>query len=585
MSDDWQNNPSFEDYVDGLFQDCKTEDNFKADETNFCADFSNMTLADELLLFFIMFNIPKRAMQHLLDILRRHNIDGPRSMYHLRKNARSHEYSVVNMSNGNFSYLSIKSNITFLLENNLLSFQKLMYESNARIIDLLINVDGLPLFKSSPVCLWPILMLISGFNKPLPIAVFCGIGKPNLESFINMLSSELLDLKQNGFLYDSLTFKVRNITFTCDTPARCFLQCIKSFSGYFGCGYCRQKGLHYKNRIIFEETNFILRTDDAYSKFTENNQLSVSPLSVAVSLYSGFPPDYMHLICLGVMRRLCGYYFSYSDKYGPRKPCRLSRNTINELSLLIDSIKKYIPCEFQRKPRSVSQLEYFKASEYRSLLVYIGPFLFKKFLLSEYYNHFLHLHFAVHVFVSRRHCKLLETAHRCIEIFVHKMSHLFGRDSMVYNVHVLLHLYEFVKMYGVLDNFSCFPFENHLYLLKRRVKQTSGVFKQSINRLIEIRGTFVSTTSSELFFSAKSPNNCAVIGDVYIIVDNVSCDSLLSGYVLHFYKDLYSVPYSSSLLGIGYFELSSTRLNCVEATNKAICIPINNNKFVVIPFA
>ena len=53
-------------------------------------------------------------------------------------------------------------------------------------IHISLNIDGLPLFRSSKKSLWPILGLISNIKPSVvfPIAITCGDGKPqNLDFF------------------------------------------------------------------------------------------------------------------------------------------------------------------------------------------------------------------------------------------------------------------------------------------------------------------------------------------------------------------------------------------------------------------
>ena len=54
---------------------------------------------------------------------------------------------------------------------------------------------------------------------------------------------------------------------------------------------------------------------------------------------------------------------------------------------------------------------------------------------------------------------------------------------IVYNVHGLVHLAGDVTIYGNLDNFSAFPFENTLKSLKKLVRKPSHVLQQISRRL------------------------------------------------------------------------------------------------------
>jgi len=45
------------------------------------------------------------------------------------------------------------------------------------------------------------------------------------------------------------------------------------------------------------------------------------------------------------------------------------------------------------------------------------------------------------------------------------------REHVSYNVHSLIHLVDDCRVYGVLDNFSAFTFENSFQSLKRKFKK------------------------------------------------------------------------------------------------------------------
>ena len=141
----------------------------------------NSTLYDDLLLFMLIYNVSRRGMQHLLDVLRRHNVDVPKSIHSLKKDCNKHKFAILDISRGSFAYSSIIDNVTFCIKNNFLVLKDVFTN-----LTLQINVDGLPLFKSSQKGLLPILMMIKHckYPKPLPLAVFCGVGKPPLNEFI-----------------------------------------------------------------------------------------------------------------------------------------------------------------------------------------------------------------------------------------------------------------------------------------------------------------------------------------------------------------------------------------------------------------
>ena len=96
-----------------------------------------------------------------------------------------------NLKSGQFAYIYIQESIEFVLKNGV---------TLSTAVDIQINVDGLPLYKSSRVNIWPILKKIDGYKQPLPVALFCGIGKPELEPFMTQLCQEIQWLKSQGIL-------------------------------------------------------------------------------------------------------------------------------------------------------------------------------------------------------------------------------------------------------------------------------------------------------------------------------------------------------------------------------------------------
>lgn len=73
---------------------------------------------------------------------------------------------------------------------------------NGEKLKISFNIDGIPLFKSSKLQLWPILGVIKNFSSvpPFAISVFCGKAKPKpLDRFLNDFIVELNQLLTHGF--------------------------------------------------------------------------------------------------------------------------------------------------------------------------------------------------------------------------------------------------------------------------------------------------------------------------------------------------------------------------------------------------
>ncbi|KZR98133.1 Uncharacterized protein APZ42_006587, partial [Daphnia magna] len=103
-------------------------------------------------------------------------------------------------------------------------------------IELCVNVDGIPLYKSSRSQFWPILGLLRNIDgaKPFVIGIFDGT------------------------------------TILCDAPARSFLTSVKGHTAYFSCPKCETKGKYAKNpnskkgRVTFPTSNARLRNNHSF---------------------------------------------------------------------------------------------------------------------------------------------------------------------------------------------------------------------------------------------------------------------------------------------------------------------------------
>lgn len=64
----------------------------------------------------------------------------------------------------------------------------------------------------------------------------------------------------------------------------------------------------------------------------------------SVGMVSQFPLDYMHLVCLGVVRRLLLIWLRCPLNF------RVPANIVDRMSAKLSDLRSYIPVEFARKP-------------------------------------------------------------------------------------------------------------------------------------------------------------------------------------------------------------------------------------------
>ncbi|PAA83788.1 hypothetical protein BOX15_Mlig012075g14 [Macrostomum lignano] len=414
---------------------------------------SRPSLPAKLLTFMLIFSVSKRAMQHLLVILNEEGCNVPKSVSTLKRYCQPISHDLLSVAcGGQFAYFGIMNNIRFCFERQLLKlndhFQKLT---------ILVNFDGVPVYKSSKMCLWPILLAIKGvdLSVPLPIGVFCGINRPPLSTYLESFAQELRSLMETYVSIANKAIKIERCIIIADAPARAFIQGIYSHSARLACGYCKIEGSRIENRMCFPYNQYEPRTNDAYMSMRESNQLVSSPLLGIVNFVEDLPPEYMHSVCLGVVKRLFSLYV-YSIK-GIKLPCRLSAVQRIHLSQLMIQVSKCLPREFHRKLRSLDEFEHFKACEFRTLIVYLAPVLFRKFLPAPYFDHLMLLHVAIFCFVSQElSTSLFHQASSCITLFCQRAPGLYKGALQSFNAHLLSHMPHFVESLGPLDQWSAF---------------------------------------------------------------------------------------------------------------------------------
>ena len=403
-------------------------------------------------------NIPLIHVSGLLKIL--HG-----SVKGLPKDARTllstcQDFDVKEIAGGQYCHFGIAKYLNSQLSKNkhLIGID----ENGERSILLQIFVDGLPISKSTPTQFWPILGRIHqlsgrGASEPFIIGLFLGESKPShANEFLHDFVEEMKDIEVNGVLYDgNKQIKVSISNFVCDTPARAFVKCTKGHSGYYGCDKCIQRGLYVERRVTFPEVGQEKRTDNNFlSQENKEHHHDTSVLTqLHVGMVSQFPIDYMHNVCLGIVRKMILVWIR-----GPLRT-RIGWGNVNTISRSLLEFKAFIPSEFSRKGRSLDEIERWKATEFRTFLLYTGIVALKGILSDESYGNFSLLHVSMTILSSPSlSSEFAKYAEELLIVFAKNFGDTFGKEMLIYNVHAITHLADDVQQFGPVDNFSGFPF-------------------------------------------------------------------------------------------------------------------------------
>ncbi|XP_076242314.1 uncharacterized protein LOC143184162, partial [Calliopsis andreniformis] len=368
-------------------------------------------------------------------------------------------------------------------------------------IDLSFNIDGLPLSRASSNSFWPILVADNIFKRIEMVGIYYGHKKPQSSNeFLEKFIDEMTYYINNGFMYNNSKITISLSKIICDAPAKSFALYTKGHTGFSSCSKCTIVGKLINKTICFPytEVSAKLRTDENFVRQNdeEYHRGTTSLLKVpGIGLVSNVPLDYMHLICLGVVKKMLLLWMK-----GPLS-VRIGGQATNSISDELIFVGNCIPREFSRKPRSLIEVLYWKATEFRQFLLYTSPIVLRPVLQKKVYEHFLTLHVAVTILVSPTLINTkqnIKYAEDLLKYFVQHFDQVYGEQYISHNVHNLLHVCNDVRKFGVLDNFSAFPYENFLGSLKKLLRKSEKPLQQLARRYGEIQQRSVLKTSSIL---------------------------------------------------------------------------------------
>lgn len=554
-------------------------------------------------------NIPHSHLSGLLNILS--NCDD--SVKNMPKDPRTflqtpRTVQITPMPPGSYVYLGLKAGLLKILKNI----------KCRGIIDIAINIDGLPLAKSSGSELYPIIGVAA--SKIFTIAIYHGNEKPyDFNEFIKDFVDEAADLSQNGLVINSnqaVSCRIKMILL--DAVAKASVLCVKGHNGYSSCTKCTQRGVYQNKKMTFPSINFIKRTDESCIAESDPNYHydRCKLLDIPnVGLVSSIPLDYMHLVCLGVVKQ-----FLVKTWVHGKRPHKIHVNRVNSISNNLLNLKMYLPIEFARKPRTLKEGKRWKATEFRQFLLYTSPVVLKNILAIDKYYHFLTLTVAIRILLDN---SLLNTymdyAEELLKHFVDSTKTLYSPCFLTHNIHNLLHIVDDARRFGNIQNFSNFEFENYMQFYKKILRKKNDVLQQIVKRLQEIDSCNIvskqknietgfkrehtggplihGTTGPEyklcvfekfLLSVTKANCCCSLVDESIILVENFAFSTLFNKKVAIARKysksDFFQVPCKSSLVGI-YFIKSPGALEMFSLeviAKKLVRLPYRDG-YVVMP--
>eukprot|EP00105_Crassostrea_gigas_P038741 XP_019922889.1 PREDICTED: uncharacterized protein LOC105328585 [Crassostrea gigas] len=384
-------------------------------------------------------------------------------------------------------------------------------EENPYNLSFTWNTDGIPIFKSSKVSIWPLYLTVNELpvkqrmqtENMILYGLWFGESKPFMGGFTKPLIHTLRDLETNGTdftingqIYNSKSYLICG---TADLPAKSLVMNCNQFNGQYSCLRCLHSGETFRTvkggtvrTFPYDRSKPQPRkrtSQECMSNAVEAvNSRSVingmkGPSFLMTLKYYDFVKsssiDYMHGVLLGVTKVLINLWTSGSNS---KERFSISSN----ISIIDDRLKRIKPPSYiTRVPRTISShIKYWKASELRTWLFFYSLPILCDILDEKYFHHFAS--FVEGIYLLCTDCitpEDLEKSKILLSYFVHMFSSMYGERYVTLNMHSLLHLPECVEDLGPLWVYSCFPYENANGLLTELFHGTQNIELQIISSL------------------------------------------------------------------------------------------------------
>ena len=433
-------------------------------------------ISNELSEFLIKF-LPRWALKHnrrvthtaLTDLLhgfknKMQELKLPWDSRTLLKTPRS--TPVIKVSDGHYCHFGVKPCLRKIIKQRISTG---ILDYNLR---LLVNADGVPLGNNAVNKFFPILCSEREIKKVYIIGLFCGEAEPNEPNeLLKFFVDEISDIINNGFEFGGKKYSVELCNLICDSPAKSRCLCTKFPTGYDSCPVCTITGDWGSRGVCFPGGISALRTDENFKNFYYSDHQHKKSILASIPNFgciTNVPLDPMHLVDLGVCRKILHLLINPTPRI-KKNECKINFVNKAKISNLLESYKECCPCDFARRPRSFVYILKYKSTEFREFSLYTGVVALHGLLEKSAYDNFIKLHVVMTILSNPKLAEKkewLDFAENVMYDFKTGFEDIYGEDFASFNVHAILHLIYFCRMYGSVEKFSAYRFESFNYLIK-----------------------------------------------------------------------------------------------------------------------
>lgn len=363
------------------------------------------------------------------------------------------------------------------------------------------NFDGVVLFKSSKIDIWPIHIAINEIPANLRFRtenmVLAGVWQGNSKEmptfqYLKTFAAHVNRLTDGFLMYveqQCIRWIFLMLLGTFDLPAKAKAVNMTQYNGSYGCSTCEIEGTRkgsgkgtaqhypYEDSVKLRDSNEVIRchmpnatSDDRIKGYKGCSALVALR---GFDIVKGVVPEYMHGVLLGICKIVFSLWF---DSTNSKKSFYLGKKKLRVVSQRMENMKP--PNEIERVPKNLfKNHQNLKGSEYQTFLLYYSFPCLIGVLPDQYLDHYLSLSEAVYILLQDR---ITPGDHQRATLLLDKFYSLFSslyEDCVVgLNVHNAgKHLSYFVSLYGGLHEWSNFGYENQNGELLKMVSGTGDV--------------------------------------------------------------------------------------------------------------
>lgn len=257
--------------------------------------------------------LPHIHLRSLLGVLRSEGIDLPKDPRTLLQTPRSN--NLIQLKYGTYNHYGIERGLRQTRDPSI------VYPS---VLNVVMNIDDVPINKTTS------MTVISGCLENSTRVFLIGAFLPNKEAmkelklyknsldyddFLKFPVDEFIDLYFDGIELDGKQYTVMFDFLSSDAVAKSKILKVKAHTGFESCTKCKVKGKYLNRRTYFDDLKARKRTND--EEFAKSK--SAIKRIPQIRMVTDVVLDYMHLVLLGVMKKILLFFYQGQQKAKARQ--------------------------------------------------------------------------------------------------------------------------------------------------------------------------------------------------------------------------------------------------------------------------